>query len=84
VSRYDLLRERGSPLFQIGSNVEVEFQVEAQRHAAIVLACDAQRATLETKFKPPVGAVIQIGRVGARVAAHLPTAIVVEFLNIQE
>jgi hypothetical protein len=71
-------------VFQIGSNVEVEFQVDAQRHGAIVLECDAQRATLETAFKPPVGAVIQIGRISARIAAHLPTAIVVEFLTIQE
>jgi hypothetical protein len=63
---------------------DVAFQSDGSSHDATVLKCDALGATLETTFKPPVGSTIRIGRVSGRVVAHLSTAIVVEFLDIDE
>jgi hypothetical protein len=70
--------------YHVGSNVEVEFESDGQKRSATVLECDAEKARLETDFKPEVGAVIQIGRVRSRVVRHLPKAILIEFLSIDD
>jgi hypothetical protein len=70
------------PVFQVGTQVEVELRAQGRRYGATVVKYDTQRAVLETLFRPRLGSVIRIGRVKAYVVAHLASAIVVEFLDI--
>lgn len=70
------------PVFRVESDVEVEFEVEGLRHRAKVLECDPQRALLESAFRPPVGSVVRIGRMTARVVGHSTSGLAVEFLDV--
>jgi hypothetical protein len=69
-------------VFQVGTQVEVEFRTRGRRYGATVVKCDTQRAVLETLFRPRLGSVIRIGRVKAYVVAHLASSVVVEFHDI--
>lgn len=60
------------------------FEIDGQEHAARLFRLSLGGGLLATDFKPSVGALIQIGRITARIADHFQDGIAVEFVEIED
>jgi hypothetical protein len=67
-----------------GTVSEIPFQIDGQEHAARLFKLSWHGAKLATDHKPPVGSLIRIGRVSARVVDHFQNGVAIEFVDIED
>jgi len=63
---------------------ETPFEIDGQEYAARLISLSLGGGRLATDHKPPVGSLIRIGRVSARVVDHFQDGIEVEFVDIED
>ncbi len=82
--RSPIASNKSKPTPVTGPLAETPFEIDGQEHAAELLSLSLGGGRLATDHEPPIGSLIRIGRIIARVVDHLPDGIAIEFVDIED
>ncbi|HEX2885668.1 hypothetical protein [Vineibacter terrae] len=63
---------------------ETPFEIDGQEYAARLVSLSLGGGKLATDHEPPIGSLIRIGRITARVVGHLQDGIAIDFVDIED
>ena len=68
----------------IAAPAEMAFEIDGEEYVARLFNLSLEGGRLATSYKPPVGSLIRIGRITARVVRHFQDGVAVELVDIEE